>query len=132
MYLDTDCVLALIKKSDWLKEPVTKKIKGEKSRCTSVITVVECRLIFLREGTTKEALSIEKEMKRFNIKLIPMDEAVIKKSNDLIRKYEFLGTFDSLHLATAMLQNEKILSSDHIFPSIKGLIVENPRDDLRP
>ena len=47
MYLDTDIILALIKKDDWLRPYVDmKKIKNP---TTSVLTVIECKLVISRE-----------------------------------------------------------------------------------
>ncbi len=128
VYLDTDCVLALVKDSDRLKEPVQNRIKDEKGLLTSVLTVVECRLVLLRENTPEEMFRIEKTLKDWKIKLIPLDEKVLKKSKQLMHKHDFLGTFDALHIATAINQNEKTLSTDHIFAIIPGLNVIDPRD----
>ena len=40
MYLDTDCILALVKDSDWLKKPVQRRLKQEKKLSTSVLSIV--------------------------------------------------------------------------------------------
>jgi PIN domain nuclease of toxin-antitoxin system len=129
VYLDTDCILALVKDKDWLKKPVEKRIKKEKKLCTSVLSVVESRLILIREENIDSALSVEEKIKNMNIKLLPLDEEVLKESNHLMGQFDFLGTFDALHIATAKLHKEKILSTDHIFELIPGLPVEDPRKD---
>ena len=128
MYLDTDCILALVKESDWLKKPVQKRLKSEKKLSTSVLSIVECRLVLLRESIPKEAFSVEKEIKKWKIKLIPLDEKILNKGKKLMQKFDFLGTFDALHIATAIIQNEKIMSSDHVFPLIPELEIVDPRD----
>ena len=128
MYLDTDCILALVKDSDWLKKPVERRLRSEKKLYTSVLSVVECRLVLLRESTPEEAFRVEEEIKKWKIKLIPLDDKILKKSKKLMQKFDFLGTFDALHIAIALIQKEKILSSDHVFPLIPRLEVIDPRD----
>jgi len=129
VYLDTDCILTLVKDKDWLKKPVEKRIKNEKKLCTSVLSVVESRLILIREENIDSALSVEEKIKNMNIKLLPLDEQILKESNHLMWQFDFLGTFDALHIATAKLKKEKILSTDHIFELIPGLPVEDPRKE---
>ena len=128
MYLDTDCVLALVKDTDWLKESVQNRIRGEKSLCTSVLTVVESRLVLIRESTIKVAFDVEKSLDEWEIRLLPLDKEILIESKRLMKKYDFLCTFDAIHIATASHYNEKILSTDHLFPLIEDLTVENPRD----
>jgi len=127
VYLDTDCILALVKDSDWLKEPVQKKIKLEKRLVTSVLSVVECRLVLLRENTPEEAYNVENTLKKWKIKLIILDKKTLEKSKKLMNEFDFLGTFDAIHIATAIINNEKILSTDHVFSLIAKIEVENPR-----
>jgi len=128
VYLDTDCILALVKDSDWLKEPVTKKIKREKKLSTSVLTVIECRLVLLRENTPEEAFRVEKVINKWKIKLIPLDEQVLKQAKKFMQEFDFLGTFDAVHIATADLNCETILSTDHVSSLIPNIEVVDPRD----
>lgn len=129
MYIDTDCILALVKESDWLKDCVRKRIKDDENLCTSVQTVVECRLVLLRESSFNEVLRIEGTLEDWGIKLISLDETILDLSKDLMIEYKFLGTFDALHVATALHLGETILSTDHVFPMIEGLHVEDPRGE---
>jgi len=129
MYLDTDCILALIKESDWLKEPVRKRLLKEKGLCTSVLSIIECKLIFAREENLETSLRVEKKVLHERIKLLPLDDKVLTMSNTLQKKYPILGIFDSIHIGTAIISNERILSTDHIFPQIAEIIVENPLTD---
>jgi uncharacterized protein with PIN domain len=128
VYLDTDCILALVKDSDWLKASVEKRLKGENKLVSSVLTVVESRLVLLRETTPEEAFRVEEIIKKWKIKLIPLDEKVMKKSKKLMQQNDFLGTFDSIHIATALINKEPILSTDHVFSLIPELDIMDPRD----
>jgi predicted nucleic acid-binding protein len=127
VYLDTDCILALVKEKDWLKKSVEKRIKKEKKLYTSVLSVVESRLVLTREENIDLALSVEDKLKNLKINLLPLDERILKESNKIMGQFDFLGIFDSIHIATAKIHSEKILSTDHIFEMIPGLSVEDPR-----
>lgn len=127
VYLDTDCILALVKESDWLKEIVQGRIQSETKLSTSVMTIVECRLVLLREMSHKVAMGVETVLRDWNITLLPLDEDTLTEANKLMRKHDFLGTFDALHIATAILNGEMILSTDHVFSLIPEISVENPR-----
>ncbi|UCF08499.1 MAG: PIN domain-containing protein [Thermoplasmata archaeon] len=129
VYLDTDCILALVKESDWLKTPVEKRIKNEKGLCTSVMSVVESRLVLMREENIESVFRIEEKLNSLKIKLLPLDENIISESNNLMKDFDFLATFDAIHIATAKLHKEKVLSTDHIFKLVPGLTVEDPRGD---
>ncbi len=90
---------------------------------------MESRLVLIREENIDIALSIEEKLKNLKIKLFPLDEYILKESNRLMEQFDFLGTFDALHIATAKVYKKKILSTDHIFGMIPGLSVEDPRKD---
>lgn len=128
MYLDTDSVLALVKESDWLKTDVEMRIKGEKTLCTSVMTVVECRLVLIREEGRDVSHSVEKVLKKTKIQLLPLNEKILEKSRELSIKYDFLGVFDALHAATSIVENETMLSTDHVFALIDEVKVTDPRE----
>ncbi len=127
MYLDTDCVLALIKESDWLKVLVGSRLKEERDLCTSVITVIECKLVISREEKRDHMHDTGSAIKNEKIGLLPLDERIILLSNDLLKKYEFLGIFDSIHAATSIVHDQTLLSTDHIFPLLDELVSEDPR-----
>ena len=128
VYLDTDCILAIVKDSDWLKKSVEKRIRNEKRLCTSVLSVVESRLVLMREEDIESVFNIQEKLKSLKIKQFPLDENVLSKSNKLMKDFDFLAIFDAIHIATARLHNEKVLSTDHIFKLIPNLTVEDPRE----
>ena len=110
-----------------MKRPVINRIKKEKRLCTSVVSVVECRLVLLRENSFEEAISVEDVLKEYKIRMLPLDEKILKMSNDLMKEYSNLRTFDAIHASYVILCKEKMLSSDTIFSSIDGVNVENPK-----
>jgi len=92
VYLDTDCILALVKDSDWLKAPVEKRLKSEKRLVTSALTVVECRLVLLREASLQDAFRVEDIIKKWKIKIIQLDDKVLERSKKLMQQNDFLAT----------------------------------------
>ena len=128
VYLDTDCILALVKDSDWLKRPVERRIKNNRRLCTSVLSVVEARLVLMREEDIGSVFKIEEKLKAHKIKLLSLDERIISDSDKLMRDFDFLATFDAIHIATAKYHKEKVLTTDHLFSLIPGLSVEDPRE----
>jgi len=126
MFLD-DRIIALVKKEDRLKDVVQKAIVSCDHISTSVLTLIEARLILLRSGDPELALSISNTMSRYGIRVLPIDSRAFNEATHLIRMYPFLTTFDSFHVSTAMMNDEVMMSTDHVFPRIEGLQVRDPR-----
>lgn len=125
MYLDTDIILALIKKEDWLKKYVSGLDLKEAK--TSTFTIIEARIVLEREYSREEANSALKKIKDFKIEIVSVDEKTLLKSQELIEKYHTLGIFDSIHVASAIVNKEKLVSTDNIFSEISEIIQINPR-----
>lgn len=125
MYLDTDIILALIKEEDWLKEHVKKlKLNGAK---TSAITIIEARIVLDREYSRIKAIETLDKIKNLKIEIIPLDEEILNKSQELIKKYLKLGTFDSIHASTAIVKDMELISTDNFFEQISELKSKDPR-----
>ena len=124
-YLDTDIILALTKKEDWLKAHVS--LAKMMPACTSVFTILEARLVLEREYGRTDALKVLEAIKEFNLTLLPLTEAVLQKSQELLREYPSLNHFDSVHVAFALLHNYTIIGTDTIFAKIAGLRSKDPR-----
>jgi len=122
MYLDTDVVLSQIKPEDWLKDIVKRKLDevNEKLR-TSAITVVECQIVLLRDVSRSSALKVTEDVETMGIEILPITMEVLKKATKLLNKYPKLNIFDSIHLAHAILEGEKIMSTDRLFDEVKGV-----------
>jgi predicted nucleic acid-binding protein len=126
-YLDTDCVLALTKESDWLKTIVEEIIACEEPLYTSILTVIECKLVIAREYGRNNMHNMNSRITGLGIELLPVDQKVERMSDQLLKKYNFLGIFDSIHASTAIINGLTLLSTDHIFPLMEELSVEDPR-----
>lgn len=126
-YLDSDCILALIKETDWLKNDVEEWIKDEEVLFTSIFSIVECKLVISREMKRDDIHDIITKIRERDIRLLPLTAEVEDLPDRLLKRYSFLGIFDSIHAATAIIHGLAILSTDHIFPLIEELSVENPK-----
>lgn len=127
-YLDTDCILASIKESDWLKPHIEKVVQGEDRFFTSVLTNIECKLVLSRESAREDMDDMEAHYHRYNVKMLPFDEKVERLSDHPLKKYEFLGIFDPIHAASSIPHGLQMVSTDHIYPLIEGLSVKDPRE----
>ncbi len=75
-----------------------------------------------REEKRDHMHDIESAIRNMKIKFLPLDEKTTLLSNDLLKKYEFLGIFDSIHAATSIIHNQTLLSTDHIYPLLDELV----------
>ncbi|MBI4980220.1 PIN domain-containing protein [Candidatus Woesearchaeota archaeon] len=126
MYLDTDIILALVKKEDWLKEHVN--FSKLRPATTSVFTVIEARIVLEREYSREEALSVLPTIRKLNIQLLPLDERVLGKSEELMQCFPRLNIFDSVHVAFALIYDDILVSTDTVFPTITNLKCKDPRE----
>jgi len=129
VYLDTDVVLSQIKKKDWLKDIVKRKLSEiDENLCTSAITIVECQIVLLREESREEAIKVMEKIKSLGLRILPLTKEVLVKSTELLSKYPKLNIFDSIHLAHAILEGERILSTDRLFDEINEVVRVDPLD----
>lgn len=63
-----------------------------------------------------------------NIKLVPLTGDVLDAAVDLRSQYEALNVFDGVHLGSASVLNEPIVSTDTLFPEIPEVEHIDPRN----
>jgi len=124
MYLDTDIVLALTKKDDWLKPFIDVK-KLSKPVISSAV-LIEVELVVNREYGREKIKEFFKKIKELKIRSEAVSPAVVHKSAELMQKHD-MNTFDAIHAAYCVLHKEKIVSSDTIFDSIREIERIDPR-----
>ena len=126
MYLDTDILLAVVKPEDWLKPHINLKKFSELK--TSVFAIVEAELILEREYGRNETTALLEKIKKAKIKIESITEAVIEKNLEFLQNYPKLTIFDSVHAGFCYTHGEKILSTDHIYDSVKEIERIDPRN----
>ncbi len=125
MYLDTDILLALIKQEDWLKKYVV--LSDLKNPKTSALNIIEARIVLNREYSREHAINVLSKVYKLKIKIIEIDEKIIKKSQELIERYANLNMFDAIHAATSIINNEVIIGTDNVFDKIIEVKKIDPR-----
>lgn len=125
MYLDTDVILALVKDSDWLQSEVDmENIDAPK---TSTTALIEAQIVFI--GDSREhAAGVKQEVDSRGIQIVSTGPDVVEKSSAMLEKYERLNVFDSLHLSHAEVLDEKIVSTDTLYPEIDEVENVDPRE----
>jgi|ETNmetMinimDraft_2_1059921.scaffolds.fasta_scaffold29162_3 predicted nucleic acid-binding protein len=117
IYGDTDFILALIKKKDWLKKDA-EKIHSEFEDEILISTTTLTELMLLAEKIDydpRELLAAALEI----AKIVDGDSESYFMACEYMKRYG-LNVFDALHLAKC---NGRIISSDKKFIGIPGLEV---------
>jgi len=129
--VDTDMVLAYLKEVDHHQKDAEhlfqKILTGKLEAYISTSLFVELAFVLKRFDSIDvipEANSVFHRMPHLSI--IPLSENIINDAAELMKKD--IGVLDSLHAATALNYDKKIISSDHIFDKVEGLQRIKPED----
>jgi len=63
-----------------------------------------------------------------NIELVPLTSNALDAAGDLRAQYGALNVFDGVHLGSASVLDEPIVSTDTLFPEIPEIEHIDPRD----
>ena len=80
---------------------------------------------------TREPISLRRLSARIsnqNIELVPLTSDALDAAADLRAQYDALNVFDGVHLGSAAILNESIVSTDTLFPEIPEIEHIDPRD----
>jgi hypothetical protein len=126
VYLDLDVILAELKADDWLASDVDlDSIDAPK---TSVATGIELQYVMECEWERDRVVRAHQEIASKNIKLVPLTNEALDAAADLRARYETLNVFDGVHLGSAAVLDEPIVSTDTLFPEIREIEQIDPRD----
>ena len=113
IYADTDFLLAMIKKEDWLKSSANKVYEKNKGKIeTSMAAIIEIILVSNRLGLDVENVT-GSIFKLVGVEGITLEEAM--EAAHLV-KDEHVGVFDAFH--AVLSRNRPIASSEHIYDKI--------------
>ncbi|MFW9881512.1 MAG: type II toxin-antitoxin system VapC family toxin [Candidatus Thorarchaeota archaeon] len=129
--IDSDMILAYIKKDDRHQESAEiifgKIIAGELEVYISSSMFVEIAFVLKRNNQLDLLSDVYKLIYKMpNISIIPISENIIEDAYKHMMKD--IGILDSIQAATALRYDKKIISTDHIFDKIKGLIRIKPEE----
>jgi len=132
--IELDMLIAYVNRADELHGVAVKIFNAIVNRKLKNIGVpssayLEYELVLKSKGYDDE--SISKDIQAFqnikNLEEIPLSSNVIIEASRLRQKYK-LTYFDSLHAASALLFDGKIISTDNAYKRILELEVIAPRD----
>ncbi len=126
MYLDLDVILAELKADDWLASDVD--IESIRDPKTSVATGIELQYVMEDEWDRNRVVRAHQEIAQTNIELVPLTSDALDAAADLRSQYGALNVFDGVHLGTAAVLEEPIVSTDTLFPEIPEIEHTDPRD----
>ncbi|GAB7091102.1 hypothetical protein JCM18237_13730 [Halorubrum luteum] len=126
MYLDTDVVLAVLKADDWLSSAVDLDAIDDPE--TSVSTCIEVQYAMEDEWDRDRLTTVNEAIVDAEIELIPLREPHIAAGGTLQRKYDRLNLFDAVHLGTAEILDETLVSTDTLYPTIDEISTVDPRE----
>lgn len=126
MYLDLDVILAELKADDWLASDVD--IDSIEEPKTSVATGIELQYVMEDEWDRDRVVRAHQEIAGKDIELVPLTSKVLDAAANLRSQYEALNLFDGVHLGSAAVLDEPIISTDTLFPKIPEIEHIDPRD----
>jgi hypothetical protein len=126
VYLDLDVILAELKADDWLASDVD--IDSIEEPKTSVATGIELQYVMEDEWDRDRVVRAHQEIASANIELVPLTSDVLEAAADLRAQYKALNVFDGVHLGSAAVLDERIVSTDTLFPEIPEVEYLDPRD----
>ena len=136
MLLESDLIIAYMKKEDWLKETATKIFKAtEEGRLTNIQISSEVfhELYYVFSDYAPPSTILANEARIATMKNItfidPTKETYLSALN-LMETYRITSIFDAIYAATALMEkvpDHTILSTDEIYERIQGIKRKDPR-----
>ena len=126
MYLDLDVILAELNADDWLASDVD--IDATEGAKMSVATGIELQYVMEDEWDRDRVVRAHQEITGKDIELVPLTSDALDAAADLRSQYEALNVFDGVHLGSAAVLDEPIVSTDTLFPEIPEVEHIDPLD----
>jgi len=126
VYLDTDPILAVVKRDDWLASAVA--LDSIDSPKTSVATAIEVQYVMEDEWSRDQLSRTHELISENGIDFVPLSTDVMDAAGELRRAYGSLNIFDAVHLGTARTLGEPIVSTDTLYPTIEEVEHVDPRE----
>lgn len=125
-YLDSNLVIYAIldetETGEWSRDVLERVQNGDMSACTSFLTFDEVYYKVNKvKGTDIAVKNLEAFLTMPNLRFINVDDSVVWKALELIRKYKILPR-DAIHASSALIAGAEIIySQDNDFDNITGL-----------
>lgn len=127
-------LLAFVKEEDRLK-PTAKKIlerieAGRLKVYASIATIQEIIFWFYNRQMLDELVKAVNALIRLKIEWVKLTPEICLTASLLINEYK-VSPFDAYHLATAILRDRMILSTEHKYDEVKGIKRIDPREFVK-
>lgn len=126
VYLDLDVILAELKEDDWLTSDVD--LGAMEAPKTSVATGIELQYVMEGAWPRERVVGAHQEIVDAGIELVPLKVEALDAAAELRSQYDSLNVFDGVHLGTAQVCNEPIVSTDTLYPNISEIEHLDPRN----
>jgi len=126
VYLDLDVILAELKVDDWLSSVVDINAIDEPK--TSVATGIELQYVMEDEWGRDRVVRAHDEILDCDIELVPLAPDALDAAAELRARYDSLNVFDGVHLGSAQVFDEPIVSTDTLFPELPEIEHLDPRN----
>lgn len=80
------------------------------------------------EWSRDRVVRAHREISDLGVELVPLETAALNAAADLRSKYDSVNVFDGVHLGTARILDEPIVSTDTLYPNITEVPHLDPRD----
>lgn len=123
--LDLDVILAELRPDDWLASAVSlDRIDDAK---TSVATGIELGYAMEDVWDRPRLTSAHRESTDLGITFVPPESDALDAAETPRDRYDRLNVFDGVHLGTARVLGESIISTDSLFGDISEVSTVDPR-----
>lgn len=95
---------------------------------TSVGTGIELQYVMEDEWDRDRVIRAHHEITSHDIELVPLTSDVLDAAGDIRAQYEAVNVFDGVHLGSAVVLDEPIVSTDTLFPELPEIEHLDPRD----
>lgn len=126
MYLDVDVLLAELKADDWLTSAV--EIAAIDQPKTSIASVIEIQYAMEDDWDRERLATVHESITAAGIETVPLTSDEAAAAADLRVRYDAVNVFDAVHLGTAAVLDERIVSTDTLYPRIEEVDHVDPRD----
>lgn len=116
----------MLKADDWLSSSVDIRTLNDPK--TSVSTCIEVQYAMEDEWDRERVTTVHKALTQAGIGLVPLEAEHIAAGGTLQRRYDRLNLFDAVHLGTADVIGETLVSTDTLYPSIEEVETVDPRE----
>jgi hypothetical protein len=123
---DRDVIRAELTADDGLASDVD--IDAIEAPTTSVATGIELQYVMDDEWDRDRVVRAHHEITSHDIEPVPLTSDALDAAGDLRAQYAALNVFDGVHLGSAVVLDEPIVSTDTLFPELPEIEHLDPRD----